>query len=68
MQYLAAMRKSIVIEHFGSQVAVARVFGITRQNVCSWSEDRIPEKYAARIDKMTNGKLAYDHTLYMRNG
>ena len=40
------------------------MLGITVQAVYDWPEI-IPEAMAARLEKITEGKLVYDHVFYM---
>jgi len=57
------MEKAKVIEFFGSIPQVADKLGITHQAVRAWS-DTIPEKSAARLERITEGALKYDWTVY----
>lgn len=50
------MRKSDVIEHFGSASAVARALGIGKAFVSKWGDD-VPQRYAYEIERLTAGKL-----------
>lgn len=59
------MRKSDVINHFGTQTEVTRVLGISKAFVSQWGET-IPEKYALLLEKITGGKLVYDPQEYGR--
>jgi hypothetical protein len=53
------MKKSAVIQYYGSVKTVADALGISTQAVYGWPE-RVPERSAARLDRMTHGELAYD--------
>lgn len=57
------MKKESVVSHFGSMANVARALGIARSSVSGWG-DLVPEKRAVRIERMTNGALTYDPTIY----
>ena len=59
------MRKSEVIEHFGSVSKTASVLGISHPAVCRWGEV-IPQKQAFVIERITKGKLKYDASLYQK--
>jgi hypothetical protein len=59
------MRKQTVIEHFGSINKTAAVLGIAHTSVIGWDDEVIPEGMAARLEKLTNGNLTYDHEFYM---
>ncbi|MEB7622506.1 MULTISPECIES: Cro/CI family transcriptional regulator [Enterobacter] len=59
------MRKSEVIEHFGGVSKTACVLGISHPAVCRWGEV-IPQKQAFVIERITNGKLKYDASLYQK--
>lgn len=50
------MRKQDVIEHFGSQRAIAEALDISEQAVSAW-EDEIPEGRQFQIQIITGGKL-----------
>ncbi len=58
------MDKASVIKFYGNnQSEVARVLDITRASVSCWP-DRVPEKQAMRLERLTNGELKYDPSLY----
>jgi len=57
------MEKGKVIEFFGSIPQVANKLGITHQAVRAWP-DLIPEKSAARLERITEGELIYDWKTY----
>ena len=57
------MHKSVVIEYYETQAKVADALGITRSGVSFWS-DLIPEKQAMRLERLTEGALKYDPSLY----
>lgn len=58
------MYKSEVLEHFsGNGAEVARQLGVMPSAVYQWGP-LIPEKQAARLDRMTGGKLQYRPELY----
>lgn len=61
--YDRAMDKETVIQHFGSQSKLAAALRISRQAVNKWP-DLIPEAAALRLEKLTEGALEYDETLY----
>lgn len=61
------MRKTTVIEHFGSAQAVATALGITRQAIGEWG-DIIPEGAAYKLQVITAGKLQVDQALYAKAG
>ena len=58
------MKKTQVIQHFGSQYRVAKAltdagYRITQPAVSVWPEE-IPEKRAYQIERITNGALVAD--------
>lgn len=53
----------MVITHFGGTHKVAKVLGITGSAVSQW-EEIIPERAALKLERITNGALKYDPTLY----
>lgn len=57
------MNKSDAMSFFGSQKKLSEALGITHSSVSQWP-DRIPEKQALKLDRMTNGKLKYDESDY----
>ena len=57
------MRKDTVISYFKSGVNTARILNISKASVSGWGAI-IPEKQALKLEKFTNGKLKYDHSLY----
>jgi transcriptional repressor of cell division inhibition gene dicB len=59
------MRKSDVIEYFGSQVAVARALGLTKGAVHLWKKI-VPYGRAVQIEAVTNQALRVDPKFYPR--
>ena len=57
------MRKEDVITYFGNPTQVAKYLGIYPAAVYQWGE-RVPEKQAARLDRMTDGELQYRPEVY----
>lgn len=57
------MDKPTVIEYYGSVKTVADALSISTQAVYSWPA-RIPERSAARLDRLTSGVLSYDPSDY----
>ncbi|CAM4031909.1 MULTISPECIES: Cro/CI family transcriptional regulator [Lelliottia] len=57
------MKTADVISHFGKKANVARALRISRSSVSEWG-DIVPEKRAARLEKITGGALKYDSALY----
>lgn len=53
------MRRSDVIEHFGTMTAVAKALGIGKAFVSKWGEV-VPQRYAYEIERLTKGKLKAD--------
>lgn len=58
------MKKQTVIDYFGSIAKTANTLRIAHTSVIGW-QDVIPERMAARLEKLTDGRLVYDHVLYM---
>ncbi len=56
--------KANAVDAIGSVKELAALLGISVQAVYDWP-DVIPEAMAARLEKLTNGKLVYDHEFYM---
>jgi DNA-binding transcriptional regulator YdaS (Cro superfamily) len=57
------MKTKQAASFFGSEAALARVLGISRQAVNKWG-GVIPVKYALRIQKTTGGKLTVNWSDY----
>lgn len=60
------MLKKTVIKYFGNQLKAAEALGLTRGSVSQWREV-IPEKQALRVEKITEGALKYDPSLYCKS-
>jgi len=60
------MKKKDVLIHYGTQVKLAKVLGISQASISNWNEI-IPEKQAFRLEKITCGTLQYDSELYKKN-
>lgn len=59
------MYKKDVIDHFGTQRAVAKALGISDAAVSQWKEV-IPEKDAYRLEVVTAGALKYQESAYRK--
>lgn len=59
------MKKKIVVEYFGGTHLVAKKLRITGSAVSQW-DVIIPERAALKLDRITNGALKYDPTLYSK--
>ncbi|MBJ7536991.1 Cro/CI family transcriptional regulator [Marinomonas transparens] len=58
------MHKQTVIDFFGdNQSKVARALDISRAAVSCWPP-LIPEKQAMKLERLTEGRLKYDASLY----
>lgn len=57
------MNKSIAVEYFRTQRAIAALLGISYQAVSQWP-DLIPKGAALELEKITNGALKCDLSLY----
>lgn len=57
------MRKTDVIEHFGSGVKTARALNVTKSAVSQWP-DTIPEAMAYRAQAASRNKLKVDPEVY----
>lgn len=58
------MKKTHVINYFKRPSKVAEVLKTTVGAISQWGEV-IPEKSAARLEKLTDGDLVYDPKVYM---
>ncbi|EGG93542.1 hypothetical protein IMCC1989_1083 [gamma proteobacterium IMCC1989] len=59
------MYKSDAISHYGNAVKLAEALDITSGSISQWGEI-IPEKQALRLEKITNGALKHDPSLYLK--
>ncbi len=59
------MFKKDVIKFFGKSKDVCAVLELSSGSVSQWGAV-IPEKQALRLEKLTNGALQYDSSLYAK--
>lgn len=59
------MKKSDAINFFGNQTKLAKALGIKDASASQWGEV-IPEKQALKLERITNGKLKYDPSFYIK--
>ena len=57
------MLKNTVVEFYGNQTKAANALNVTRSCVSAWNS-LIPEKQALLLDRITEGALKYDPSLY----
>ncbi len=57
------MNKSSVVDFYGSQRAIANALGVSDQAISHWG-DVIPKGAALELEKLTNGALKCDLSLY----
>ncbi|ELY1862423.1 TPA: Cro/CI family transcriptional regulator [Serratia marcescens] len=60
------MYKSEAIKHFGNLTKLAQAAGVKLPSASAWGE-LIPEKRAARLERLTEGALKYDPALYQQS-
>ena len=60
-----SMLKNQVVEYYGGISKTAIALGVTHSAVCQWG-NVIPQKKAFVIERITNGKLKYDASLYQK--
>ncbi|AYZ19566.1 MULTISPECIES: Cro/CI family transcriptional regulator [Klebsiella/Raoultella group] len=60
------MLKAKVVTFYGGISKTATALGVTHSAVCQWG-DVIPEKQALYIERLTDGRLKYDASLYHKN-
>ena len=53
------MKKSDAVDYFGSQRKLAAALGISQPAVSQWGE-QVPERFAYRLQLMTENALVYD--------
>ena len=54
------MKKSEVLEHFGTMEKVAEALGITRMAVSQWPGDHVPMRRQYELERVTKGELKAD--------
>lgn len=59
------MKKQDVLTHFGGPSALAKVLRISPAAVSGWP-DVIPKGRAFELEKVTEGRLTVDPTLYLK--
>jgi hypothetical protein len=59
------MLKSEAVAHFGTQVAVGKAVGISKQGVGNWRR-LVPEGHAYKLHTMTDGALQVKPAHYVR--
>ncbi|OIN31680.1 hypothetical protein AO411_2029045 [Salmonella enterica subsp. enterica serovar Sarajane] len=59
------MNKLSAIEFFGTKCAIAKAIGVSKQAVSAWSEI-IPKGAALELEKITNGALKCDLSVYKK--
>ncbi|WJV61090.1 Cro/CI family transcriptional regulator [Pectobacteriaceae bacterium C52] len=57
------MYKTDAIKYFGNLTKLAEAAGVKLPSASAWGEI-IPERRAARLERITNGALKYDPALY----
>lgn len=60
------MRLSDAVSYFGTQQKLADALQIKQGAISSWNRDRIPMARALQIERLTDGKLHADLSLYVR--
>jgi DNA-binding transcriptional regulator YdaS (Cro superfamily) len=60
------MHKEMAVAHYGSQIKLAQVLGISSSAVSFWGSI-IPEKQAMKLERITGGDLVYNPALYLPN-
>jgi hypothetical protein len=66
MEYGATMRKKTAIQHFGTELEIARALKISRQAVNKWPAI-VPEGAAYKLQVLTGGRLQVDQSCYISN-
>lgn len=59
------MLKDDAIKFFGSQRAIAEKLNVSDAAVSQWKEV-IPERAALKLNRITNGRLKYRPSLYIK--
>lgn len=61
------MRKADAVAYFETQQKLADALGISQGSMSSWNPERIPLARALQVEKLTDGALRVDMTLYTPN-
>lgn len=51
------MRFEDVVNHFGSQAAIARALDVKTPSVAEWKKNGVPAKRQMQLEKLTGGAL-----------
>lgn len=51
------------VKFFGNKTKLAEAAGVSQASVSRWGK-QIPERRAARLDRLTDGELSYDPEAY----
>lgn len=60
------MRLNDAVSYFGTQQKLANALGISQGSISSWKPDQIPMARALQIERLTEGKLKADLSLYVK--
>lgn len=61
------MYKSDAVKYFGNLTKLAIAAGVSLPSASAWG-DVIPERRAAKLEKLTGGALKYDPAFYEQSG
>lgn len=61
------MLTECAVQHFGSRLSVAKALNLTKSAVYQWGKV-VPHWSATRLERLTDGQLCVDETLYDRHG
>lgn len=59
------MKKTTAIEYFGSVSSLAEALNISQEAVSQW-DDIVPQLRAYQLERITNGALTVDDSLYSK--
>ena len=54
------------IKYFGSKAKLAEALGLNRSAITNWKGDLVPKVRAFELERLTNGELRLDDSLYQK--
>jgi DNA-binding transcriptional regulator YdaS (Cro superfamily) len=61
------MRLQDALSHFGTQQKLAEALNIKQGSISSWDRDRIPLARALQVERLTQGRVKVDMTIYVKS-
>jgi DNA-binding transcriptional regulator YdaS (Cro superfamily) len=61
------MRLQDALSHFGTQQKLAEALNIKQGSISSWDRERIPLARALQVERLTQGRVKVDMTIYVKS-